>query len=185
MTSIDDGLCGGAGFVLLWWPHVWWAWRYYGRVEKSFGGVEVEVEICQIFEVGCNIRRILVYLLTWKFFCVQWYQNKSFYAFFGGAELSLYFQKTKTITQHLSYDNMTKLTLSTIKVAAAAKKRTGQWHRSPKFYGIILFLSAEWVFPLPAPLFHHSFDEQRCCDMRLNRMIGSWFLMLFSFSVRK
>jgi hypothetical protein len=43
--------------------------------------------------------------------------------FFGGAELSLYFKKTKTITQHLSYDNMMKLTLLTMKVVTATKKK--------------------------------------------------------------
>jgi hypothetical protein len=57
---------------------------------------------------------------------VQLCQNKSFYAFFGGAELSLYFQKTKTIAQPLSFDNMTKSTSLTMKAAAAAKKKTGQ-----------------------------------------------------------
>jgi hypothetical protein len=41
--------------------------------------------------------------------------------FWGGAELSL-----KTITQHQSFDNMTKLTLLTIKAADTAKKKTGQ-----------------------------------------------------------
>ncbi len=65
------------------------------------------------------------------------------------------FKKTKTITQHLSYDNMMKLTSLTMKAAAAAKKKTGQWYRSPKFYCIVLFLLAAWVFPLPAPLFYH------------------------------
>jgi hypothetical protein len=33
----------------------------YGRVENSFGGVELAVEICQIFKVGYNIRRMLVH----------------------------------------------------------------------------------------------------------------------------
>ncbi len=95
------------------------------------------------------------------------------------------FKRTKTITQHLSYDNMGKSTSSTMKAANTAKKKTGQWHRSPKFYGIVLFLLAAWVFPLPAPLFYHFFDKQRCHNARLHRMIGSCFLMSFSFSVHK
>jgi hypothetical protein len=75
----------------------------------SFGGVEDAFEICQIFEVGYHIRRILVCKLTQKiFFAVTkkilscgGVRKKSFLAFFGGEELSLYFQKTKK--QHNIY----------------------------------------------------------------------------------
>ncbi len=89
------------------------------------------------------------------------------------------FKKTKTITQHLSYDNMTKLTLSTMKAAVATKKKTCQWHQSPKFYCIVLFLLAAWVVPLPAPLFYNFVDKQCRCNARLNRVIRSCFWCCF------
>jgi hypothetical protein len=57
---------------------------------------------------------------------LQWCQKKYFLAFFGGEELLLYIQKTKKITQHLSYDTMTKLTSLTMKAAAATKKKSGK-----------------------------------------------------------
>ncbi len=96
--------------------------------------MEAAVEICQIFEVAYHIHRILVRKLTRKiFFAItkkilsfQWCQKKSILAFFGGEELSLYFQKTKKITHHLSYDTMAKLTSLTMKAAAVAKKKSGK-----------------------------------------------------------
>jgi hypothetical protein len=51
--------------------------------------------------------------------------EKSFLAIFGSEEWYLYFQKTKKITQYLSYHTMTKSTLLTMKAAAAAKKKIG------------------------------------------------------------
>jgi hypothetical protein len=93
--------------------------------------VEAAVEVCQIFKVGYHIRRILVHKLTRFFFCNYKKDSffpvvlkKSFLAFFGGEELSLYFQKTKKMTHHLSYDTMTKSTSSTMKAAATIKKKS-------------------------------------------------------------
>jgi hypothetical protein len=50
----------------------------------------------------------------------------SFLAIFGGEEVYLYFQKTKKITQYLSYHTMTKLKSSTMKAATATKKKSGK-----------------------------------------------------------
>ncbi len=64
-----------------------------------------------------------------------------------------------------------KSTLLTMKVAAATKKKTGRWHRSPKFYLIVLFLLAAWDFPLPPPLFY---------QFLMSNLVKTWALTAWS-----
>ena len=111
--------------------------------------------------------------------------SEKIFSCFGGEELSLYFQITNKITQHLSYDTMTKLTSSNMKVATAAKKKSGKWDRAPYFYCIVLFLSLTWVFSVLAPLFYHFFDKQHCCNARVECVIGPCFLCCYCLASTK